>query len=142
MLIHVNHRLIAINLLVHVNLELRYGHEVPPSEVIEKHDSRELPVIVTQHSSYQVFIRYRHVYEILAVLSADTTGNVKIVLAEVESEVTACDLAADSDSRLELVHNHGGIGQVADSDERFYGFPVVYLEFKCFRIDCIICFDL
>lgn len=83
MFIHVYHRLIAFDLLIHINFEFSDSYQISTTKVIEVHDSRVLPVIVIKHSSYEVFVADGHVHEILSVPCTNATCEVQMVLVEI-----------------------------------------------------------
>jgi hypothetical protein len=127
MLVHVDHSLIPVHLLVHINFELRDRYQVPPPKVIEVHDPRELPVVVTEHRANQVLIRDGHIYKVLPVLRADPTRHIEVVLVEIQTDVPPDDFSAHGDGRLQLIYHHGGVGKVADANEGLDGLPMIHL---------------
>jgi hypothetical protein len=142
MLVHVDHRLIPVHLLVHINFELRYRDQVPPAKIIEEHHARELPIIVTEHRANQVLIGDGHVNKVLSMLRADPTRHIEVVLVEIQTDVPPDDLPAHSDGRLQLIDHHGGVRQVADADEGLDGLPVIHLQLEGVRIDRVVSFNL
>ena len=92
-----DHRLIPVHLLVHINFELRDRDQVPPAKVIEVHDPRELPIVVTEHRANQVLIRDSHVNKVLPMLRTDPTRHIEVVLVEIQTDVPPDDLPAHGD---------------------------------------------
>ena len=106
MLIHVDHRLVALDLLVHVDFEFCDCHQVPSPEVIEVHDSRILPIIIIKHSSNEVLVADSHIHEVLSMSCADATSDVQMMLIEIQPDVSTKYLSANRDCRLELIYYH------------------------------------
>lgn len=72
-----------MQLLIHINLEFTQSNEISAAEIIEKHDSRPLSILILQHRSYQLLICDCHINEILSMLSADPRLHIQIMSIEI-----------------------------------------------------------
>lgn len=83
MLIHVYHRLVSLDLLVHVDFEFGDCHQISPAQIIEVHDTRVLAIIIVKHGSNKIFIADGHVHKILSMPRPNATRDVQVMLVEI-----------------------------------------------------------